>query len=42
VELLIDKPINDGVIFVPKGMTLLEIEALQKQFPTKGRKKKES
>jgi hypothetical protein len=40
VELMIDKPINDGVIFVPRGMTLLEIEALQKQFPTKGQKAK--
>jgi hypothetical protein len=38
VELMIDKPINDGVIFVPRGMTLLEIEALQKQFPAKGQK----
>ena len=42
VELIIDKPINDGVIFVPKGLTLLEIEALQKQVPTKGQKKRKS
>jgi hypothetical protein len=39
VELMIDKPINDGVIYVPNGLTLLEIEALQQQFPKKGQKK---
>jgi len=36
---MIDKPINDGVIYVPNGLTLLEIEALQQQFPKKGQKK---
>jgi len=35
VELMIDKPINDGVIYVPNGLTLLEIEALQQQKKTK-------
>lgn len=43
IDLVIDKPIRDGIIYVPQGMTQLEILALQKQFPTMGqggRKKK--
>ena len=39
VDLMIDKPIADGVIYVPAGLTGLEIEALQKQFPTLGQGK---
>ncbi len=39
-DLLIDKPITDGKIYVPRGLTQLEIEALQKQFPTLGQRGK--
>ncbi len=39
-ELLIDKPIVDGKIYIPSGLTQLEIEALQKQFPTLGQRGK--
>ena len=39
-EMLIDKAITDGVIFVPRGLTQLEVAALQKQFPTIGETKK--
>ncbi len=40
-ELAIDKPITDGRIFIPRGLTQLEIEALQKQFPTIGQRGKQ-
>jgi hypothetical protein len=36
IDLAIDKPITDGIIYVPRGLTQLEIAALQKQFPTAG------
>lgn len=40
VELLIDKPIRDGIISIPSGLTELEIAALTKQWPVLGQRKK--
>jgi hypothetical protein len=40
LELLIDKPILDGIITIPRGLTDLEIEALKKAWPVIGEKKK--
>jgi hypothetical protein len=39
-ELTIDKPIHDGIISIPNGLTELEIGALTKEFPVLGAKKK--
>lgn len=39
-ELLIDKPIRDGIISIPSGLTEMEVGALTKAFPTIGQKKK--
>jgi hypothetical protein len=33
VDLPIDKPITDGVIYIPRGLTQGEIQMMQKQFP---------
>jgi hypothetical protein len=40
VELLVDKPIRDGIISIPNGLTEMEIGALTKAFPTIGQKKR--
>lgn len=40
VELLIDKPILDGIIFIPNGLTEMEIAAITKSWPVIGQKKK--
>jgi len=40
VDMLIDKPIHDGVISIPYGLTDIEITALSKEFPVLGPKKK--
>jgi hypothetical protein len=40
VELLIDKPIRDGIISIPTGLTELEIAAITKSWPVLGQKKK--
>lgn len=40
VDMLIDKPIKDGVINVPYGLTHLEVEALAQEFGVIGQKKK--
>lgn len=40
VELLIDKPIRDGVITIPSGLTEMEIGAMTKVYPTIGQKKR--
>ena len=40
VELLIDQPIRDGIISIPKGLTELEIAALTKAWPVIGQKKR--
>jgi hypothetical protein len=39
VELLVDKPIRDGIISIPSGLTELEIAAMTKSFPVLGQKK---
>lgn len=36
VDLPIDKPIVDGLIYIPRGITNGEMEALKKQFPQMG------
>jgi len=40
VELLIDKPIKDGIISIPSDLTELEIAALTKAWPIIGAKRK--
>lgn len=40
VELLIDKPIRDGLISIPNGLTELEIAAMRKAWPVLGEDKK--
>jgi hypothetical protein len=40
VELLIDKPIRDGIISIPNGLTELEIAAITKEWPVIGQTKK--
>ena len=43
IDMIIDKPIKDGLIYVPRGLTQLEIAAMEKQFAIMGqggRKKK--
>ena len=32
VDMIIDRPVTDGVIVIPKGLTALEVAALRKQF----------
>ena len=33
VDMKVDKPITDGIVTIPQGMTEMEIEALKKKFP---------
>ncbi|MEI9896667.1 MAG: hypothetical protein WDN28_23100 [Chthoniobacter sp.] len=40
IDMLIDKPIADGIISIPYGFTELEIAVLSKEFPIVGQKKK--
>lgn len=40
IDMLIDKPIRDGIISIPSGMTELEITAMTKAFPVLGQKKR--
>ena len=40
VEMLIDKPIKDGLISIPSGLTELEIAAITKAWPVIGAKSK--
>ena len=37
-EMIIDKPISDGIIYVRKGLTESDIEELQRRYPTMGEK----
>jgi len=39
-DLIIDRPVSDGIITIPRGFTAFEIEALKKQFKTAGVKEK--
>jgi len=36
IDMIIDKPITDGIVYIPRGLTQLEIAALQKKFRTMG------
>ena len=40
IAMQIDKPINDGIITIPYGLTELEIAVLSKEFPVIGQGKK--
>jgi hypothetical protein len=40
IDLLIDKPIRDGIISIPNGLTELEIAALTKSYPVLGQQKR--
>jgi hypothetical protein len=40
IDMLVDKPIHDGIISIPYGLTELEIAAITKTWPTIGQKKK--
>lgn len=40
IDMVIDKPINDGIITIPRGMTELEVAALTKEIPVFGQGKK--
>lgn len=40
-DLIIDRPVSDGIITVPRGFTPFEIEAMKKQFKTIGEKPKQ-
>lgn len=40
VELLIDRPIRDGIISIPSGLTELEVGALTQTWPVLGQAKK--
>jgi hypothetical protein len=40
IDMLIDKPIADGIISIPYGLTELEIAVLSKEFPIIGQNKK--
>jgi hypothetical protein len=39
-EMMIDKPITDGIIYIPRGFTQSEINEIQKQFPLIGQTRK--
>ena len=36
MDLIVDRPISDGILYVPRGLTALEIAALRKSFKTLG------
>jgi hypothetical protein len=38
IDMIIDRPISDGIITIQKGMTIGEIEALGKRYPVLGRR----
>jgi hypothetical protein len=40
VDMLIDRPVTDGIITIPFGLTEAEVEVLTKEFPIVGQKKK--
>lgn len=40
IDMLIDKPIRDGIITIPRGLTELEIAALSKEYKLIGQKRK--
>ena len=40
IDMLIDKPVRDGIITIPRGLTELEVAALTKVYPIMGQGKK--
>lgn len=40
IDMVVDKPILDGIIAIPRGMTELEVAALTKEYPIMGQVKK--
>jgi len=40
IDMLIDKPISDGIIFIPRGLSQLEVQALAKAYPVMGQPKR--
>lgn len=40
IDMVIDKPINDGIIYVPKGISPGEMEMLRQLYPIIGQPKK--
>ena len=40
VDMLIDKPVTDGIITIPSGLTQMEIAALKKEYKLMGQKRK--
>lgn len=32
VDMVIDRPVSDGIFYIPRGLTAIEIEMLRKQF----------
>ncbi len=40
IDMIIDKPVRDGIITIPRGLTELEMAALTKEFPPMVGKKK--
>ena len=40
-DMIIDRPVSDGIITLPRGFTAYEIEALKKEFKTVGEKDKQ-
>ncbi len=39
IDVLVDKPIRDGIVSIPSGLTEIEIAALTKEFPVIGQQK---
>jgi hypothetical protein len=39
IDMTIDRPVNDGIITIQRGLTTLEVVALRKQWPTMGEEK---
>jgi hypothetical protein len=37
IDMQIDRPVNDGIVSIPYGLTRMQIEALEKAFPVLGR-----
>ena len=41
IDMIIDRPVRDGIISIPRGLTELEIAALTKVYPIIGKGKKQ-
>ena len=40
IDMIIDRPVRDGIITIPRGLTELEVAALTKEYPIMGQGKK--